>query len=286
MDAYTRQDFSDCEKKLVDIEKRSTKEIMLDLIDELKCCSREFFEDVSNVAVQHVFLEQTTMPSNMKVLEKLTEKNTQLLDIAQRAQEQQCRHHEIDRAKEELRMKNMEILQLHALLTETEQLLSNGLFQARKKCSAMQTAAKNKIISEDLIKYAHRISSSCAIEAPSKWRSGDARRPYPLDIEMRSGLLGKMQERQMDPTQQAKPSYVLITDSPLHNGNKEGHAQKNQKSESMALNWRSVLNSAEIMVDTNAQSDIKIEFSDGLIEEERDVEQMSTSSSSTSSDSP
>lgn len=39
------------------------------------------------------------------------------------AQEQQCRHHEIDRAKEELRMKNMEILQLHALLTETEQLL-------------------------------------------------------------------------------------------------------------------------------------------------------------------
>lgn len=45
---------------------------------------------------------------------------------------------------------------------------------------------------------------------------------------MRSGLLGKMQEQQMDPTQQAKPSYVLITDSPLHNGNKEGHAQKNQ----------------------------------------------------------
>ena len=39
------------------------------------------------------------------------------------AQDQQCRHLEIVKAKEELAKKNQEILQHHSLLNETEQLL-------------------------------------------------------------------------------------------------------------------------------------------------------------------
>jgi hypothetical protein len=39
------------------------------------------------------------------------------------AQDQQNRHSEIMKAKEELAKKNKEILQLHSLLNETEQLL-------------------------------------------------------------------------------------------------------------------------------------------------------------------
>lgn len=39
------------------------------------------------------------------------------------AQDQQCRHSEIVKAKEELAKKNQEILQHHSLLNETEQLL-------------------------------------------------------------------------------------------------------------------------------------------------------------------
>lgn len=45
--------------------------------------------------------------------------------------------------------------------------------------------------SEDLIKYAHRISAADAVCAPLNWQPGDIRRPYPTDIEMRMGSIGK-----------------------------------------------------------------------------------------------
>lgn len=37
----------------------------------------------------------------------------------------------------------------------------------------------------------NRISASNAISAPLTWQQGDLRRPYPTDIEMRLGYLGK-----------------------------------------------------------------------------------------------
>lgn len=52
-------------------------------------------------------------------------------------------------------------------------------------------ANKRPIHSEDLIKFAHRISASHAVSAPLTWQVGDLRRPYPTDIEMRLGFLGK-----------------------------------------------------------------------------------------------
>lgn len=72
--------------------------------------------------------------------------------------------------------------------------------------------------SEDLIKYAHRISASNAVCAPLTWQPGDARRPYPTgntklfprilfaftninlfyfyisDIDMRMGFLGRLSD--------------------------------------------------------------------------------------------
>ena len=45
------------------------------------------------------------------------------------------------------------------------------------------------IPSEELIKYAHKISAAHSVAAPYNWEIGDQRRPYPTDLEMRSGLL-------------------------------------------------------------------------------------------------
>ena len=42
-----------------------------------------------------------------------------------------------------------------------------------------------------MIKYSHRISASNAACAPLTWQQGDPRRPYPTDIEMRLGFLGR-----------------------------------------------------------------------------------------------
>ena len=47
------------------------------------------------------------------------------------------------------------------------------------------------MLSEDLIKYSHKISASNAVCAPLSWRQGDPRRPYPTDIEMRGGFLAR-----------------------------------------------------------------------------------------------
>lgn len=38
----------------------------------------------------------------------------------------------------------------------------------------------------------YRISASNAICAPLTWQQGDPRRPYPTDIEMRLGMLGRL----------------------------------------------------------------------------------------------
>lgn len=42
---------------------------------------------------------------------------------------------------------------------------------------------------DDLI---HRISASNAVSAPLTWQPGDPRRPYPTDLEMRLGMLGRL----------------------------------------------------------------------------------------------
>jgi hypothetical protein len=47
---------------------------------------------------------------------------------------------------------------------------------------------------------------------------GDPRRPYPLDIEMRSGLLGKMQERHLTETQHEEQIEITNPASTEHEG--------------------------------------------------------------------
>jgi mediator of RNA polymerase II transcription subunit 4 len=67
--------------------------------------------------------------------------------------------------------------------------LSTAIFQARQKLASITKANKKSVNSEELIKFAHRIS--VAMVAPLTWQQGDLRRPYPTDIEMRLGYLGK-----------------------------------------------------------------------------------------------
>merc|ERR1711915_379072 len=66
-----------------------------------------------------------------------------------------------------------------------------GLYQARQKLDSINRARKRPVNSEELIRYAHRISSTYAVAAPTSWQQGDPRRPYPTDLEMRAGVLGQ-----------------------------------------------------------------------------------------------
>lgn len=90
-----------------------------------------------------------------------------------------------------LMFQDREIQKLQKSLKEAEQILATAIFQARQKLASINQANKRPVSSEELIKYAHRISSANAVSAPITWCIGDVRRPYPTDIEMRNGFLGK-----------------------------------------------------------------------------------------------
>ena len=62
---------------------------------------------------------------------------------------------------------------------------------------SIDRAKENPVSSEELIKYSHRISASNAVCAPLTWQQGDPRRPYPTDIEMRLGFLGRPETMQL-----------------------------------------------------------------------------------------
>ena len=83
------------------------------------------------------------------------------------------------------------------MFQEAETLLSTAIFQAKQKLDSIERAKENPVASEELIKYAHRISASNAVCAPLTWQQGDPRRPYPTDIEMRLGFLGRPETMQL-----------------------------------------------------------------------------------------
>ena len=49
---------------------------------------------------------------------------------------------------------------------------STAIFQAKQKLESINKANEKRISSEDLIKFAHRISASNAVEAPPTWQPG------------------------------------------------------------------------------------------------------------------
>jgi len=95
---------------------------------------------------------------------------------------------------EEVQREDEELQALEKSLKEAETVLSTALFQAKQKLDQMTKAQEHSVSSEDLIRFAHRISSTNAVAAPVNWTPGDPRRPYPTDLEMRMGFLGKLSE--------------------------------------------------------------------------------------------
>ncbi|XP_032218685.2 mediator of RNA polymerase II transcription subunit 4 isoform X4 [Nematostella vectensis] len=171
---------------------RNTKERVNGLLDDYERLTKQLFESFSS-PYQGTRQDVSTGDST-QVLEKLTSKDKELQAAVAQAKEQQKRQQDIESLKLHIAKKDEKILALEVQLKEAEQILSQALFQAKKKLTAIEKANKGSVSSEELIKYAHQISSSNAVEAPTTWMAGDPRRPYPLDIEMRSGLLGRLGE--------------------------------------------------------------------------------------------
>ncbi|XP_015759226.1 PREDICTED: mediator of RNA polymerase II transcription subunit 4-like isoform X1 [Acropora digitifera] len=132
----------------------------------------ELFESLSAASLYRTTKQDADCGQTSKAVDRLIEKEKELQVAIKQVQEQQARQQEIRMMKEEISKKDQEILNLESQLKEAEKILSSALFQAKKKLSAVNQANKGTVSSEELIKYAHRISSSNAVEAPISWMPG------------------------------------------------------------------------------------------------------------------
>lgn len=121
----------------------------------------------------------------------LIDKDQELKRTMARATEQDETEKKIQALMVEVKKQDDAIKELQKKFKEAETTLSTAIFQAQQKLDSIDRARGHPVPSEDLIKYAHRISASNAVCAPLNWQQGDPRRPYPTDMEMRLGFLGR-----------------------------------------------------------------------------------------------
>ncbi|KAK3096064.1 hypothetical protein FSP39_022687 [Pinctada imbricata] len=144
----------------------------------------------------------------MKLIELVTHKDKEIKETLKLAAEQAEIQKTIDELKCAVDKRDADIKNLQKNLKEAETILATAIYQAKQKLTAINQASSRKISSEELIKFAHRISASNAVASPPTWAPGDQRRPYPTDVEMRHGILGKLSDLpNNNPILQSQGSY-------------------------------------------------------------------------------
>lgn len=246
---------------------RSTREVLLSLIDDIELIAKEMVENT--IAQKPVKLSST---EHAQLTELLVSKDNEMKATLKRAAEQAKINLKMEALKAEVERQDQDIQQLQRQLKEAEQILATAIYQAKQKLQSIARANKRPVPSEELIKYAHRISATNAICAPLTWQQGDPRRPYPTDIEMRLGYLGRLSDLPLNG--QLLGSYPGIP-SDLH---RAGHpAGEPPVSQSNQFAWHP---SGEIHMSVGAQGSVTVNTHK---QETEDVEVMSTDSSSSSS---
>ncbi|XP_034549892.1 LOW QUALITY PROTEIN: mediator of RNA polymerase II transcription subunit 4 [Notolabrus celidotus] len=167
---------------------KSTKERLLSVLDDL----RELIEMLALSRSQKLPQPGEDIRGLCKILELLVQRDKEFQELMEVALQQGKVHQEMQLLEKEVEKRDSDIQQLQKQLKEAEHILATAVYQAKEKLKSIDKARKGSISSEEIIKYAHRISASNAVCAPLNWVPGDPRRPYPTDLEMRSGMLGHM----------------------------------------------------------------------------------------------
>ncbi|CAG0918822.1 unnamed protein product [Notodromas monacha] len=167
-----------------------TREVLLGLLDDIELIIKEMIEGaIGGLQGQRAFSVDQKMLTDL-----LITKQNDLKRGLQLAAEQAVIEEKITIVQAQVDKQHEEIRLLQTRLKDAEHALATAIFQAKQKLASIQKANKRPVSSEDLIKYAHRISCTNAVQAPLNWQQGDPRRPYPTDIEMRCGFLGRTGE--------------------------------------------------------------------------------------------
>lgn len=163
-----------------------TKEVILSLIDDIELIAKEMLENSVQTKQKRMSAEE-----HKAITKLLVSKDKDLKEALKLAAEQGEVEQTIVEVREEVEKQDEHILQLQRQLKDAEVQLSTLIFQAKQKLESIDRAGKASVMSEELIKYSHKISASNAVCAPLNWQQGDPRRPYPTDIEMRQGFLSR-----------------------------------------------------------------------------------------------
>ncbi|XP_017768152.1 PREDICTED: mediator of RNA polymerase II transcription subunit 4 isoform X2 [Nicrophorus vespilloides] len=243
----------------------STRDKLLYIVDDIELIAKEMIENA--IAPKHAKLSGADYA---QLTELLVAKDNELKDTLQLASEQADIDKKMDLLKAEVDRQDQDINQLQKQLKEAEQILSTAIYQANQKLQSIAKANKRPVSSEELIKFAHRISASNAVCAPLTWQQGDPRRPYPTDIEMRLGFLGRLS----DPVN----GHLLQQQNSLSDIHRSGHPGEIPASQPNQFAWHP---SGEIHMGVG-QGSVAMDTRNHKQENE-DVEVMSTDSSSSSS---
>ncbi|XP_075054133.1 mediator of RNA polymerase II transcription subunit 4 [Mixophyes fleayi] len=246
---------------------KTTKERLLSVLDDLEVLSRELIEVLALSRSQKL----SQPGEETQILELLIEKDGEFQELMKLAFNQGKTHQEMQLLEKEVEKRDSDIQQLQKQLKEAEHILATAVYQAKEKLKSINKAKKGAISSEELIKYAHRISASNAVCAPLTWVPGDPRRPYPTDLEMRSGLLGQMSSLPTNGVNGHLPGDALAAGRLPDVLAPQYPWQPND----MSMN----------MLPPNHSNEFLMESLGPNKENEDDVEVMSTDSSSSSSDS-
>ncbi|XP_046735193.1 mediator of RNA polymerase II transcription subunit 4 isoform X2 [Diprion similis] len=245
---------------------RSTREVLLSLVDDMELIAKELIENT--IAQKHLKLSSS---EHAQLTELLVAKDNELNSTLKLASEQAKINQKMDSLKAEVERQDQDIQQLQRQLKEAEQILATAIYQAKQKLQSISRANKRPVPSEELIKFAHRISASNAVCAPLTWQQGDPRRPYPTDIEMRLGVLGRLSDLPLNG--QMIGSHPGIP-AELH---RAGHPAEPPVSQANQFAWHP---SGEIHMSVGGQGSVAMNTHK---QETEDVEVMSTDSSSSSS---
>lgn len=247
----------------------STGEKLLSIIDDISLISKEIIENA--IAMKH---QKLCGAEQLHLTELLIVKDNELKDTLKLASEQAKINQKMDLLRAEVDKLDQDIQQLQRQLKEAEQILATAIYQAKQKLQSINRANKRPVSSEDLIKFAHRISGSNSVCAPLTWQPGDPRRPYPTDIEMRVGFLGRLSDMPLNGHMlQQQQANALGGD--MH---RPGHNPEPPASQQNQFAWHS---SGEIHMSVG-QGSVPMDTRNHAKDNE-DVEVMSSDSSSSSS---
>merc|ERR1712131_390787 len=175
---------------------------LLLLIDEIEELTMEIFASVQN-----------NTPSD-NLVEMLIKKDRQLAQLLQTANEQKQLYDKIENYKEQIKKYDTRILNFQSKLLEAEGLLLPVLHQAKERLKVIKSARQNKVNSEEIVRYSHKISACHATSSPIDWVPGNPKRPYPTDVDMRAGILSQFHpnQQQTNNTDVPRPEAPLGTD--------------------------------------------------------------------------